>query len=91
MDPDQIFRALDTDSNGAVEKEELKGFRTLCADFTYLELHERQRAPSHTYRPPYVGLPNPTRPCPAHPQGPTAADGLCKVQAAVWEAAAARG
>ena len=31
MDPDQIFRALDTDSNGAVEKEELKGFRTLCA------------------------------------------------------------
>jgi hypothetical protein len=52
MDPDQIFRALDTDSNGAVEKEELKGFRTLCADSTYLELHERQRAPSHTYSAP---------------------------------------
>ena len=52
MDPDQIFRALDTDSNGGVEKEELKGFRTLCADSIYLELHERRRAPSHTYRPP---------------------------------------
>ncbi len=30
MDPDQIFLALDTNRDSLVEKEELKGFRTLC-------------------------------------------------------------
>ena len=32
MDPDQIFLALDTNRDSLVEKEELKGFRTLYAE-----------------------------------------------------------
>ena len=31
MDPDQVFLALDTNRDSLVEKEELKGFRTLYA------------------------------------------------------------
>lgn len=31
MDPDQVFLALDTNRDNLVEKEELKGFRTLYA------------------------------------------------------------